>query len=705
VKALASEKLLGGLGARGISLGLDRIQSVLHQLNDPQNAVGGVVHVTGTNGKGSVSCFVEAALRGAAIAGAGGQVGLFTSPHLVRFTECIKVDGEDIPDADLVNLATVALQACREVGTELTQFEVLTVAAFLYFKRRGVGAVVLEVGLGGRLDSTNVVPAHLTLCSVVTSISLDHTNILGSTLAAIAREKSGIFRRGRPVVLGANIPHEAREVLLATAASLDCPVVTAGRAELDASGASCSYRELAKVSMPLRGDHQLVNLATAADVLLSPLVLEHVAQTSAPTAFAQGISSLVRWPARLQPLVYQQRLVLLDGSHNEAAGSVLSDFVSAEAKRLSVGWWPMDGGVGGVCGSGSLHAVGVPVHWIVGMLVGKKHAAYLQTILCADRGDTLTCVPVHPNVSWHSGAPPDVLAAAVPLTVLPSARIRVCATVEEAVASTTSVTAANQTLVVVCGSLHLCGQVLAHAEATSVKGVAPMELLETLRYCVGPLGILLMTEHLARLRDAAARFGFPFSEEVFRAHVAHAIDTSDGASDLRIRCTLAYDGAISISATALAHDAPVPCLDIPSINEMRGSDRTVSVSVRKSSAINALNPMLSYKTTWRQVYRDAMAQRPSAAATSDVLLVNSCDEVTEATIYNVMILCPDTDRWVTPPVACGLLPGVLRAHLLTSKKIVEGIVTLSALRRATAVCVMNSVRGVLPARVVWDDGV
>jgi hypothetical protein len=153
VRRERSEVLLAGLGVRGMSMGLERIQAVLHQLGDPQCAVGGVVHVTGTNGKGSVCSYIEAALRGAN----AGPVGMFFSPHLVRFTESIRVDGVDVSDADLAEDVEMTLAACADASTELTQFEVLTVAAFLHFRRCGVKTAVLEVGLGGRLDATNVV--------------------------------------------------------------------------------------------------------------------------------------------------------------------------------------------------------------------------------------------------------------------------------------------------------------------------------------------------------------------------------------------------------------------------------------------------------------------------------------------------------------------------------------------------------------------
>ena len=595
----------------------------------------------------------------------------------------------------------------------------------------------------------------------------------------IATEKAGIFRQDRHVVLAASIPHDARDALLFAARSLSCTVVTAGCATQDVTNdgsddggaATCSYSDLTNVRLPLSGVHQWTNLATAAEVLLSPPVVAHVTaaqQQSSPLprsalsgAFALGISTLVRWPARLQPLVYMQRLILLDGSHNEEAAAALATFVDSECSKLSVGWSTpqrraqarglvaiatpgtangvnhglnsdahvpgcgcdaganghSNGGTTAVNGNGAISSSardpapldvvsGVRVNWIVGMLRGKNHEAYLATLLRADRGDTVACVPVVPNVSWQAGAAPDELAA-IAATMIPRERVRVCASVEEAVATATSSASAARTLTVVCGSLHLCGMVLAHAQlcaGSASEDQTPLQLLETMRYRAATSDVLLFNDHVARLHAAAARFGYVFDRAEFERCVHGAISgesTRSPEADLRLRCTVSHDGDVSVKAIAMPLDAPSPLMTLPSVIDNSDDGPAVVLSLLESPAVDPVDPFLSYKTTRRRIYSDALSQRPHAAETSDVVLVNSRGEITEATIYNIAVMPADEGGWITPLLSCGLLGGVMRNHLLATGAMTEGVVTLSSLRRAKAVCVMNSVRGVQRARLVW----
>ena len=597
-------------------------------------------------------------------------------------------------------------------------------------------------------------------------------------------------------MLASDIPQAARDALLSAALSLSCTVITGGRADRDDTGddtggaASFSYRSFSRVRIPLSGDHQRINLATAAEVMLSPPVLAHVRAVSASmatvspsvlfSAFATGISTLVRWPARLQPLVYMQRLVLLDGSHNEEAGMALATFVSSEFSRLSrrrssprdkgrphgvpitaatthdttvgingnangsahgggngsangntrdgasdatVNGHTTNGTANGCGGPVSharsslgLHAPGedgVRVNWIVGMLRGKDHRAYLTALLRADRGDTLACVPVLPNVSWQAGAPPKELAEIASM-LLPQDRIRVCGSVEEAVTTVPSYGGAARAITVVCGSLHLCGMVLAHAEVeakSTAHDQTPLHLLETMRYCTATGQVLLFDSHVARLADAAARFGYAFDAEEFERCVDYAISAElarTPAADLRLRCTVSSHGEVSVKAVPMPLGSPAPLMTLPlSMSDGDGDDDNsvggdvVSLSVLESPALDPMDPYLSFKTTRRWAYANAMAQRPHPDETSDVVLVNHRGEVTEATIYNIAVVLADEAGWITPPLSSGLLGGVMRHELLARGAMTERVITLSSLRHAKAVCVMNSVRGVQRARLVW----
>ncbi|WP_267888146.1 bifunctional folylpolyglutamate synthase/dihydrofolate synthase, partial [Sorangium cellulosum] len=182
---------LGQRAPRGMVLGLDRVREALAALGDPHAGLA-AVHVAGTNGKGSVCAMVESIAREAGL-----RAGLYTSPHLSRFAERIRIGGEMIGDAALEAALSAALE---RVPSPLTFFEALTVAAFVAFRDAGVDLAILEVGLGGRLDATNVIAAPL--CTAITSIAFDHEALLGPTLADIAREKAGILKPGAPAVLG-----------------------------------------------------------------------------------------------------------------------------------------------------------------------------------------------------------------------------------------------------------------------------------------------------------------------------------------------------------------------------------------------------------------------------------------------------------------------------------------------------------------------
>jgi dihydrofolate synthase/folylpolyglutamate synthase len=303
-----------------MKLGLAAIDAVCERLGRPERRVESVL-VAGTNGKGST-----AATLASIEAAAGLSVGLYTSPHLEEVTERIRIGGDDIAPGELDEaLAEVFAAADQAPEVPLTYFEAMTAASFLVFAKRGLDLAVLEVGLGGRFDATNVAPASV---SVVTSISLDHTEELGSTVAAIASEKAGVFREGRPALTSSREP-EVLEALRAAAARTGALLhEMADETRLDAVTASLSGTSFRlttplaayDLSTPLLGAHQAENAATAvrAVELLGPSIGAEV--------IARGVGS-VRWPGRLERLEVRGKTVLLDGCHNPDGAAALASFL------------------------------------------------------------------------------------------------------------------------------------------------------------------------------------------------------------------------------------------------------------------------------------------------------------------------------------------------------------------------------------------
>lgn len=318
---------LGRLQHFGIKLGLDNIHILLDALGRPDRRFP-AVHVAGTNGKGSVSAMLEAILRAA-----GYRTGLYTSPHLVREEERIRIDGECVSartfaaHLELVKNTIDELTAAGRLAGHPTFFEVLTAVAFLEFSAAEVNVAVLEVGMGGRFDATNVVTP---LVSVITTISLDHVKHLGSTLEAIAFEKAGIIKPGVPVVCGVRRGTALREIRL-RAAERQAPFlrVFGPAARFEAHPASGRYRFCYKSSrgvyeyVPgLAGLHQGENGAVA---IAAAEVLARVWKPISKPATLRGIRS-VRWEGRLET-VSRRPLVLLDGAHNEEGVRSLAAYI------------------------------------------------------------------------------------------------------------------------------------------------------------------------------------------------------------------------------------------------------------------------------------------------------------------------------------------------------------------------------------------
>jgi len=303
-----------------VKFGLETIRAVVARMGHPEAAFPSLL-VAGTNGKGSVVAYTDAVLRAS-----GHKVGRYTSPHLARVNERIAVDGRAITDAGLeaavrrVRAAAAALVREGTITAHPTYFEVLTAAAFAHFRERAVDVAVLEVGMGGRLDATNVVEP---LASAIVSIDLDHEAYLGRTLAAIAREKAGVLRRDRTTVLG-TLEREARTAIAESARAVGARLVDAregcalrgGEDELELRTPRGRYRGL----RPLPGAHQ------AGNVLVAVRLLEEAraAGLGVDTRKLAGGISAARWPGRLETLRGQPP-VLLDGAHNPAAARALAE--------------------------------------------------------------------------------------------------------------------------------------------------------------------------------------------------------------------------------------------------------------------------------------------------------------------------------------------------------------------------------------------
>ncbi|MDA0229735.1 MAG: bifunctional folylpolyglutamate synthase/dihydrofolate synthase [Proteobacteria bacterium] len=406
-----------------IDLSLGRMERLLNILGNPETQLPPVLHIAGTNGKGSTVVYLEAMLRAA-----GQRVDAYTSPHLVHFNERIRLDGTDIAAPRLASL----LRECEtaNAGAPITFFEITTAAALLAFARSGADFLVLEVGLGGRLDATNVVPRPA--LSIITPVSIDHTQYLGDTLAEIAGEKAGILKPCVPAIIGEQAA-AADAVIEARAAELNVPLsrygrewkVRAEREGLRYEGPSGSYQ----FPLPaLIGRHQIGNagIAIAAlEAMGAPLF--------SPTAVEKGLRG-ARWPGRLQqvspPLLPAGWELWLDGGHNEAAGVAIAEAISWRDK---------------------------PLYLIVGMLNTKPPADFLRPLAAHSVGLTGVAVP---NVE-ASFTPQDICQAATGLGLAN----RPAENVQSALDRLIREEAPGRVLI--CGSLYLIGTVLADFELES----------------------------------------------------------------------------------------------------------------------------------------------------------------------------------------------------------------------------------------------
>lgn len=287
--------------------GLERITELCKALGDPQKKLR-FIHVAGTNGKGSTSAMLASVLQKA-----GYRTGLYTSPYIRTFCERIRVDGENIPEDKLAALTDRIRPIAEKMADKPTEFELITALAFAYFSECACDVVVLEVGLGGRLDSTNVI--ENTALSIITGIDFDHTALLGNTIEEIAREKAGIIKPGRPILFGGG-KGVAFDTVCAVAQEKNAPFYCVDRSSYKESSATLEgtvfdYLHYTNLHLPLLGAYQPYN---ATLVLSAVCLLREQGFSIAEGAVREGLLA-VRWPARFE-LLSRDPIIIYDGGHN-----------------------------------------------------------------------------------------------------------------------------------------------------------------------------------------------------------------------------------------------------------------------------------------------------------------------------------------------------------------------------------------------------
>ena len=288
--------------------GLERTRELCEKLGNPEKALR-YIHVAGTNGKGSTCAMLESILRAA-----GYKTGLYTSPYVRRFNERMQVNGEPISDEELIEVTGQVRKFADSMTDKPTEFELITAIAFEYFYRQKVDVVVLEVGLGGRLDSTNVIENPL--LSIITGIAFDHIAQLGNTLHAIAAEKAGIIKEGRPALFGGKTSGSACRTVGAVAEMRHAPFYRVDRStckikEYSLDGTVFDYEDYKDLELSLLGTYQPFNAAT---VLTAVKLLREQGMEISEEAVREGLKS-VRWQARFE-LVCKDPVVIFDGGHN-----------------------------------------------------------------------------------------------------------------------------------------------------------------------------------------------------------------------------------------------------------------------------------------------------------------------------------------------------------------------------------------------------
>lgn len=430
----------------GVELGLERIERLLAALGNPERQVP-IVHVAGSNGKGSVCAYLSAVLTEA-----GYQVGRYTSPHLVSWCERICLNQQEISPLELHQLLLQVIAAIDPEKPSPTQFEVITAAAWLYFAQKQVDIAVIEVGLGGRLDATNV--CNQPLVSIITSLSLEHWQRLGPTLADISREKAGILKPACPAVIAPQ-PPEATAVLQQRLTELKCPAVWVqpandlgngwaeflAEAQLITQSADSEQKPQpamhfhnCQYPLALLGAHQLINSSLAIAALQ---ILQQQGWSIDDKQIEQGMAK-TQWQGRLQWFNWQSTRLLIDGAHNSAGAQMLRKFVDHSSQ------------------------VNQPIHWVMGIMANKDHADIFKALLRP--GDLLYLVPVPDSTS----ADPAELAT-LAKTVCPQVVVNTYEHVFAALTAAQTVQIQQSGTIVLCGSLYLIGYFLQKTLSANVQ--------------------------------------------------------------------------------------------------------------------------------------------------------------------------------------------------------------------------------------------
>ena len=413
-----AEKYYHSLLTFGIMPGLDRIKILLERLGNPEKSLR-CIHVAGTNGKGTVCSFLASVLKTA-----GYKTGLYTSPYIVDFRERIRVDGDMISEEELEEVTETVrneIEKLRDEDIIITEFEAVTAAAFLYYKNMGCDFVVLETGLGGRFDATNVIERPL--ASVITSISLDHVNILGDNVAEIAYEKCGIIKNGCPVVTNSAQPADALRMIKEQSEMRNSPLSVAETEEIrvldESIKGSDIYYSGRSVFVPFAGKHQAENCITALTVI--DLMKEQGIAIS-EKAVREGIAN-TRNPARCE-VVSEKPLIIFDGCHNEDSAKAL-------------------------CAVLEKHLEGKKITALMGMMADKDISKVLSLLL-PHFDNVLTVTPSNPR--------------AIPAADL-AEKIRNLGTDAKSFEDTETAykyaveNISENDVLIVCGSLYLCSDV------------------------------------------------------------------------------------------------------------------------------------------------------------------------------------------------------------------------------------------------------
>ncbi|HIK37395.1 MAG TPA: bifunctional folylpolyglutamate synthase/dihydrofolate synthase [Geminocystis sp. M7585_C2015_104] len=408
------DEILSPFRTFGVNLGLERIKLLLEKLGNPQEKVP-IIHVAGSNGKGSVCAYLSSIFTYC-----GYKTGRYTSPHLVNWTERICINERQIEEKKLEEILEEIIGIVDRNSEKCpTLFEIITAAAWYYFASESVDIAIMEVGLGGRLDATNV--CNSPLVSIITSISREHWQVLGDSIAQIAAEKAGIIKKNCPVLAASSIPPEGKEVITGKAKELQAPLWWIQPA-VRKDDHHAVYDNIV-YKLPLAGDCQLQNSALA--IAACKLLKQDYPQL-VPETIARGIEK-TQWPGRIQWLLWQNTKILVDGAHNVESAKILRQYVNSLHKEIL---------------------------WIIGMLDTKDHAGIFQELLRPH--EQLYLVPVPDHASAH----PESLATLAKQIQPQLKQIKTYPDLFTALDAIIPHCQPTTQQIVVCGSLYLIGYLL-----------------------------------------------------------------------------------------------------------------------------------------------------------------------------------------------------------------------------------------------------